>query len=217
MLEERKEKGLHRGLEEAKEAEVQAAYESLETAIKEGKTLPIDSLVNKSFNLYCSDHVDHFYSSDYYPTKRLDFYRNDDEDDPHLGDSKLDKTDMLYGTVYLNADACLFFGPFRPPECATGEAVKVDNCGPYELSLMFLGNDYLKLSVSKNMVFKRFHDEDPPFPSPPIAPEVFEFVGIWSDSEKEQAERRETRSERRSPRETWFELNHPMGFYRSGW
>ncbi|KAK4154790.1 hypothetical protein C8A00DRAFT_42474 [Chaetomidium leptoderma] len=210
-LQQRREKERERERERIKEEEVCAAYRSL-------KGVPIDSLAGQEFKLFCSDHVDHFYS-DLYPTKRVSFYRLDDEgnlrlddedNDPRQDKTKLgSETDMLYGDIYLGADANCGFGPFRPPKRASRKAVKVRSCdGTYELSFKFLGNGFLKLSVSREMVFMSRYSASPPAP-PPTAPAVFEFVGIWRDLEKEEAERQETRD--RSPRETWFEMNHPMG------
>ncbi|GAB1311866.1 hypothetical protein MFIFM68171_02076 [Madurella fahalii] len=201
-------------MEITKEEEVHSAYRSLKRARKEGKTIPIDSLVDPQFILLCSDHVDHLYS-DIYPTKRVDFYHLDDEDNSHLDRAKLSsETDMLYGLVYLDSDASCHFGPFRPPTHASRKAIKMkDSNGTYELSFKFLGNGYLKLRVPRELVFKGRYGANPPAPQP-TPPEVFEFVGIWRDTEKEKAEEQEIKSETPSFRETWFEMNHPMGAWK---
>jgi hypothetical protein len=61
---------------------------------------------------------------------------------------------MLYGDVYLYASANCNFGPFWPPKRASRKAFKVRGCdGMYELSFKFIGNGYLKLRVSREMVF----------------------------------------------------------------
>jgi len=73
----------------------------------------------------------------------------------------------------------------------------------------------LKLSVSREMVFMNPYSVSAPAHLP-AAPEVFEFVGIWRDLEKEKAERQERMAKARrspSPRESWFEMNHPMGWW----
>ena len=83
----------------------------------------------------------------------------------------------------------------------------------YELSFKFIGNGYLKLRVSREMVFMNRYCAGPPAP-PAAAPEMFEFVGIRRDWEKEKAEQQERMTKARrspSPRESWFEMNHPMG------
>ena len=69
----------------------------------------------------CSDHVDHCYS-DLYPTKTVEFYRLDDEDDFCLEPKLGSETDMLYGDVYLDAYANCGFGPFRPLKRARRKA-----------------------------------------------------------------------------------------------
>lgn len=121
---------------------------------------------------------------------------------------------MLHGTAYLHEDAYCSFGPFRPPHCASQEAVKLmckcDN-NKHELWFTFIGNGYLKLKVSREMV-----NMDPEFPLPPTAPEVFEFVGILLDPE--EAERLEmerwARARREpSPRDTLFEMSHPTSWW----
>lgn len=71
------------------------------------------------------------------------------------------------------------------------------------------------------MVFMDSYGASPEAP-PPTAPAVFDLIGIWRDPEKEKAERQKIEMERRlrrspSPRESWFELNHPMGAFSSGW
>lgn len=207
-------KNREREMESAKEEEVRAAYRSLLKAEKELKTIPIESLAGQGFKLFCSDHVDHFYLNTY-ATKRVDFYYLDD-----MGDLLPDKqkhrneADMLFGDVYLDANASCNFGPFRPPRRASRKVIKVKSWdGDYELSFQFISNDYLKLRVSREMVFMNPYAESLPA-APPDAPEVFEFVGIWRDREKEKAERQERLKAHcpLSPRESWFEMNHPMGW-----
>ncbi|KAH8588756.1 hypothetical protein B0O99DRAFT_655799 [Bisporella sp. PMI_857] len=222
-LQERKRRERERDIEVAKEEEVRTAYRSLKKDEKESGSIAVESLAGQTFKLFCSDHVDYFYS-DLYATKRVDFYRLDNMDGGMGNDtdtSRLDKNspsgeaEMLYGDVYLNASATCDFGPFRPPKHASQETLKVKSCcGKYELSFKFIGNGYLKLRVSREMVFMQPYS--PSAPAPLLtAPEMFEFVGVWHDREKEKAERQKRMEARRSPspRETWFEMNHPMGWW----
>jgi hypothetical protein len=161
-LRERKEKDRQRDIERAKEEEGRVAYESLNKeeegrvayeslnkAEREGKTIPVGVLAGPSFKLFCGDHVDHFFHN-LYGTKRVDFYYMDDMDIPHPHKSK---PGMLYGDVYLDADANCSFGPFCPPKRASRKACKVRSDNGYELSFKFIGNGYLKLGVSREMAF----------------------------------------------------------------
>ena len=90
---------------------------SLNKAEKERKTIPVGLLAGQSFKLFCSDHVDHFYHSDFYRSKRVDFYNLDDTNNPRLHKQKPSGVaDMLYGDVYLDANANCNFGAVLPSE-----------------------------------------------------------------------------------------------------
>ena len=217
----RKEKEQHRAYEKTKEDEVGVAYRSLKKIEKERKTISAGCLAGQSFRLFCSDHVDFCHSDvDIYGTKRVDFYYLDDTEIPSPHKQKPgSETAMLYGDVYLNASVSCGFGPFCPPKHASRQPFKITSSdGMYELSFKFIGDGYLKLKVSKDMVFMNPYSTRPPAP-PAAAPEVFEFVGVRRQLEKEKAERQERiKNSRRppSPRETWFEMNHPMGSWNQG-
>jgi hypothetical protein len=124
----------------------------------------------------------------------------------------------MYGDMYLDSDTLCQFGPFRPPKHASRKAVKVKTTdGKYELSFKFIANGYLKVKVSWEYVSTARGNPCPTAP-PPGAPDVFKFVGIKRDWEKEKAEMEKAAKARRSPspRETWFEMNHPMGWWAQG-
>jgi hypothetical protein len=88
--------------------------------------------------------------------------------------------------------------------------------GEYDLRLKFFGNEYLKLSVPRALVEGHHKLRSG-------APERFEFVGILRDLEKEKTERKQAAEEEEkrrpaSPRESYFEMNHPMGWWaQSRW
>jgi hypothetical protein len=169
------------------------------TRLKRNARQSLDYLL-VSFRLCCSGHVDHFYY-DLYVTKRADFYHLDDMNIPRPHKLKPgSETDILYGDVYLDANANCNFRLFCPPKHAGRKACKVRSCdGIYELSFKFIGNVYLKLIVSRAMVFINPDSAGPPAP-PTAAPEVFESVGIWRDWWKEKAEQQERMTmTRRSP------------------
>ena len=186
-LEEREKKNGLEELERTKEEEVRVAYTSLRKVEKEHRALPDGSFAGQSFRLFCSDHVKHFYDADLSGTKRVDFYYLDDI---YPNEKKFaGETGMLRGDMCLDMLAYCDFGPFRPPKRASRKAVKVKSSdGKYELSFVFISNRYLKLKVSREMVSMK---RDAASPAAPLAtaPEVFEFVGICRDREKEKAER----------------------------
>ncbi|KAK4139212.1 uncharacterized protein C8A04DRAFT_40907 [Dichotomopilus funicola] len=219
LLREQKERKEQRDMEKAKEAEVRAVFKSVKRAKKKAERPLVDSLAGQVFWLFCADYVDHFYS-DLHPTKRVEFRLPDDDDKPFPEDPELGTgSGMVIGQVYLNTYACFDFGPFCAPKRASRKAVKV-KChdgadGAAELSLKFLGNGYLKLRVPRDLVFLGHHYANPITP-PPKTPDVFKFVGIWDDPE-EVVERAATLSDRPSPHETWFEMNHPMGSWKQSW
>jgi hypothetical protein len=207
-LQEREEKESQREFEKNKEDEVRTVYRSLDTAEKEGKTNPIGPLAGQSFKLFCSDHVDYFYS-DLYKTKRVDFYHLGDMENHHPDEQEpSDEAGMMYGDVYLDANASCNFGPFRPPKLASRMVFKMKSSDDkYKLSFQFIGNGYLTLRVSREMVFMHPYRTSPRS-LPPAAPEVFEFSGIlWEERQEVIAKAQRPRS----PRESWFETNHPMG------
>lgn len=76
--------------------------------------------------------------------------------------------------------------------------------GEHELSFHFVSDDYLILTVPQQLVL----GDRSPLES---APATFKFVGIRRDPHKAIEERGEKRKRSPSPRETWFEMNHPMG------
>lgn len=237
----RKQKAQQLEFERSKEEEVRAEYDSLEgqtnllswlakpgatpQARKEPTPIPFESLAGKEFELFCSDHVKYWYDGSYYGEKSVYFWQPDasvsDERKEGLKDPNYE-TGMLFGELELGNYVMCKFGPFRPPSRASRKPVKVESDdGKHEISFQFLGNGYLKLRVSRNFVFMDSDLGNSKPPPPPSAPQEFEFVGIWNDRPKEDAERQnalmeEKRRRSPSPRESWFELNHPMGAYYTG-
>jgi hypothetical protein len=228
--EEKKEEQMK--FEKAKEEEVNAAYKSFKKARrrarKEGRTIPIDSIAEQGFKLFSSDHVDRFFEP--YATKLVNFYYvdvdeyNDDDEAEDEDSSQYDREQVsgMYGYLYFGSKVSCSFGPFRLPTRARRKDVKVKSRdGKYDLWFKFFGNGYLKLSVSRDLVFKNG------LGSSSTTPEIFDFVGIVRNFEKEKQERAEEREKERgrkakqrspSPRESWFEMNHPMGSWNQmGW
>lgn len=228
-------------LEKSKEEEVRAEYESLggQTNLlswlakpgatpqvrKEPTPIPLESLAEQEFKLFCSDHVKYVHEGSYYDEKAVFFWQPDASVYDELKDGLKDpnyETGMLYGELDLGSYVMCNFGPFWPPSRASRKPVKVESDdGKHEISFQFLGNGYLKLRVSRNFVFMDSDRAKSKPPPPPSAPREFEFVGIWYDRHKAFVERQNALVEEKkrrspSPRESWFELNHPMGAYYNG-
>lgn len=154
------------------------------------------------FRLYSIGYVDHCYSSGFGLSKYVELYYLD-ENDPFPYDQKPSdsKTEQIHGHMYFNANSGCDFGLFCPPKHVSLEEYRLKSGdGEYELTVQFLSNTYLKLTVSRELVIiDKFQ--------PPPAPEVSEFVGIHYNKEKEVAKRKRSPS----PRESCFKMNHPMG------
>lgn len=210
VLQERKEKKLEWEFVRTKEDEVRAAYESLQSHEKKGETVPVKSLPDQSLQLFCSDSVEYFYRY-IAPTVRVDFYyepSQGDSDDPEDNTNspnpdipreygvEEDEAGVLHGFVYLNASIQCHFGPFHPPKRASQSPVTLKSDNGHELSFTFFGSRYPKLTLSREMMSTYMTDTRHPSPLPPTAPEVFEFVGIWRDQEKEEAQWLEAREGR---------------------
>ncbi|KAK3373575.1 hypothetical protein B0T24DRAFT_720234 [Lasiosphaeria ovina] len=199
MVEELKKKDEILGGERTKEEEVRAAYESLAEAEKEDKAIPrIESLEGRKFTLFCADYVNRNYNRHRLTKKWVKFREVFRDEEDEAGE--------LYGTLMVDKYKYRF-GPCRlPHRASTEEALKMELDGSrsrFELSVTFVSNDYLKVRVSR-------YTSNPAFPRLPTAPKVYEFAGVWRDKEKERAERK---AREFSPKESWFELNHPMGAY----
>jgi hypothetical protein len=211
--------------EKAREDEVNAAYKSFEgrKLAKKDRKIPQDSILNQAFDLFSSDHVDRFFLDldSHHANKSVHFYRDEDEvQDVSSNDGKQvgRQEKLIHGDVRFDSDTGCQFGPFPLPTHARRKTVRVkSHDGKYDLWFKFIGNGYLKLSVSRDLVFEHG------LVSSPTAPEMFDFVGIWKDWENEMKEmaakqERVAKNAPPSPRESWFETNHPMGSWdQGGW
>ncbi|KJZ78257.1 hypothetical protein HIM_02295 [Hirsutella minnesotensis 3608] len=210
---ERAEKQDQRELERNREAEVQAACELLRQTESRGSRLPLDPIAGKTFHLFSVNHVDHCYDPFLYPTKYVGFYTLDEEYPRSEDTIRSDGHAMTYGHLYLNADRGCDFAPFCPPTQAseTSHLLKSSN-GDHELSFQFISNDYLTMTISRKLIWPENVQGAP-------ALEMFKFAGIRFDLERARRDKikKEQRGRRSpSPRETWFEMNHPMGSWNMG-
>ncbi|EEP78446.1 predicted protein [Uncinocarpus reesii 1704] len=196
-------KDSERAFDQGKEKEVQEMYDSLQNAEKQSKT-PLGSIVGR-FYLHSSNHVDYCPGSDRFPSKYVEFYHLDKDGAPSRHGRQME------GYISINPATDCYFGPFSPPKHTGLEEFQLtSNCRKHNLVFQFLSHDYIKLKVPCEVAFKRGE-------TPTDAPEVFEFAGIRHDFEKAKEERKRKRSP--SPRETYFEMNHPQGWWNQnrGW
>ncbi|KAK2782186.1 hypothetical protein FQN52_001024 [Onygenales sp. PD_12] len=178
-----------------RETEVQETYDSLRNA-KQSQT-PLGSLYSQKFYLYSADHVDYCYTSDWDPLRYVEFYHNDTNGVRWPG--------QMCGTIAFDEDIEYDLRSCPPPKHSGLEVFRwQSDCQKHEFAFQFLNNDHLKLRVPREAVFA---DKE----APADAPEVFEFAGIRDDWEKKREERKRKRSS--SPRDSWFEMNHPMGWW----
>ncbi|POS69019.1 hypothetical protein DHEL01_v212588 [Diaporthe helianthi] len=188
-LQERKKKEELLEFEKSKEDEVRAAYKRLRKAEKKHNTTPLKPLLYQQFDLFCCDHVNYLYDSDYFTPRYVQFWKPDepdyDVDGPDVKKLKhAHKPGFVSGCVRLDKRVLDFFGPFRPRTQASWKPVKVKSLDRrYQLSFQFISNNYLRLRVPRKMVF----DESRGAP-PTTAPAFFDFAGIWLDPAKERAE-----------------------------
>jgi hypothetical protein len=208
-----KEKEGVRHHESLKIEEARAAYKALKKAERESETLSMGSLAGKSFRLYSTDYLDYcclWEELEQCLLKYVEFYTLDTGTEIPSGKvSERRGRRTVEGHVYLSANTCCSFLPFRSPTRPSQEKRPLKSCdGKHELKFQFISDEYLRLKVGRELVFSGHHG-----PVPESAPEVFEFMGILRNFEKEKAERaeRERRNRSPSPGETWFERSHPMG------
>ncbi|KAL4861364.1 hypothetical protein BDV12DRAFT_180375 [Aspergillus spectabilis] len=228
----KKDKENEYAINKAKEEETRHVYETLQSAAgekgskKRKKAVLIESLIDKSFDLYSADYVTHFFRSnlDYH---RIDFYLLDwieegtkegkaEEDSssntasyPQAKGPRLDAKQEVQGQILFNSDCAYGFELFSPPKYAGLEKHYLRTNSKHSVTIQFLSNDYLKLKAPRELLCQ----EGTP---PPHLPEVFDFVAIRRGSREEREKRRkkeEAWPQPPSPKETWFEMTHPMGWW----
>jgi hypothetical protein len=201
---QRKAKEAQRRFEGEMEKEVREAYDYMQKPDTESDVQVLSLLAGKLFHLYSIDHVEHCYDPELYPSKYVEFH--------HLDDNNAQPSDatQIHGHVYFNANSGCDLAHFSPPKTWCREELRLKSFhGEYDLVFQFVSNDYLTMTVSRELVFM----DQPPMAS---APELFRFMGIRFDQHKERQQRNRKRKRSTSPRESWFEMNHPMGSYNMG-
>jgi hypothetical protein len=200
-----------------KEEEAQKVYDSLKPA-KEGKgkgkgkdkkksLACFEPTASMHFDLYSTHYVTHYPDMSFFPPLYIEFYYSAEIGRP-------DSEGQLEGHIYIDHGTNCAFKPFFPPKYASlDEHVLKSSDGRYRLTIQFIGDDYLKLKLPRELI------PDNKSVSKHSMPNRFEFVSIQRDFEKQREERRKAQAKRKrspspaSPRESWFEMNHPMGWW----
>ncbi|KAL4946750.1 hypothetical protein BDV06DRAFT_217908 [Aspergillus oleicola] len=198
---------------EKKEADkVRKVYESLESTTKRQKLGP-DSLVGKKHRLYSTDYIEHCFIPSYYATKYIEFYRLGEDDWEVLAEQEEKQT--VNGHMYFSSSYGPDLKPFTPPKYTGLDAHELEAFrGTDSITVQFLNNDYVRFKVPREV---GLFDGDTNSSKP--IPDAFEFNEIRFGFEKERKEREKALEEAKrkrspSPRESWFEMNHPMGWWR---
>ncbi|KUI71205.1 hypothetical protein VM1G_06859 [Cytospora mali] len=196
-----------------KENEVRVAYKAFKKDRKKGIQFPLNvHKTSRSYQLYCVDHTKHVW--DPLPvTKRLDINVCDghklktmsaEDDAEFLG--------QIYGQIYIASGSNCSFGPFDPPRFATRKTYTYEAEEQYDVLIRFVGERYVKVMLPQETVFGVVSQ-----PVPDSAPEVFTYYGILIEFEKRILERKAAMDRHPSPGETFFEMSHPMGWWRQSY
>ncbi|KAL0941985.1 uncharacterized protein CTRU02_204748 [Colletotrichum truncatum] len=184
-----------REYESGKEEEVRAAYEALRKAKREGKKPHLEPLDGKTFRLYSTDHVEHFWDTIYAP-KHVNFHHVDEDflDASHLSGPPWPwEQEAVYtngkrtvqGQIYLDSGTGCEFPEFRSPSRPSRrKRVMESHDGKHKIVFKFISNEYLTVKLSRDLVFEDHHE-----PVPESAPKFFKFSGILLNWKKERVER----------------------------
>ncbi|CZR67677.1 uncharacterized protein PAC_17576 [Phialocephala subalpina] len=194
-----KEKREEMAIDISKEKEVNAAWEAFEKDKEKGITLPLESLVDKRFTIYCKDFVE-LCTYCTRARKRLDFEIIDPDTcrpihpptPPTPGEATCQAPDFTIGKpidaqIYLDsAVGCQFqLPPDALPTHASSEPMSVT--GYESLKIIFFSNQYLKVFIPRSLMESCGGSQ---YMNYSRAPEVFAFVGILRDEEEKKERER---------------------------
>ncbi|KAH8665398.1 hypothetical protein BGZ61DRAFT_593110 [Ilyonectria robusta] len=216
--EKKKEKAELREYDRTKQDEVRAAYQSLKDKRLVPQQNPVESLATGWFDLFSTDLIDFCYITAASTKRRFDIGYPIQEDGKIASERPKDWDGIIYCSIYIQDDELCEF-EFPAPKYASLEPITLrSHYGGHKVSVIFIGNGYMKITLSRKSVFMASHR-----PVSPGAQEFFEFFGIIRDEEKARAEglaaeEKRAREQPPSPRETFFEMYHPMGSWnQSRW
>ncbi|KAF4986293.1 hypothetical protein FDECE_16026 [Fusarium decemcellulare] len=200
---ERKAKEERRVSEIQKVKEVQEAYENLQELLRRGDTPPkLDSLSRKHFKLYSLDHFDYRYNEIHYGSKYIEFHSLEDSTAPGDKPRPKDKAARGNGHIYFDGNCGYDFLRFRHRKKAGLKEYRLKGDDKFDVKICFIGNDYITVTVPRELVFEDVSPNS-------SAPEMFKFMGIRFDFEKERQRVLAKRKRSPSPQESWFESTHP--------
>ncbi|KAI1079044.1 hypothetical protein F5B20DRAFT_545957 [Whalleya microplaca] len=219
----------------SKVKEVMNAYRGLEEATAQGEPSPPISIFStpeadkicpvpidaKIYDLYSVDYVENCYDRDtaYYrgSWNYVEFYPLAPDDPPpkkrrrHRKRQNQARTDQkTVGHIYVSPASDFGFRPFRAPEHASLQKHRFEGHDDEEVTIQIISQKYLIIQVSRDMVAKHERYQQ----VPQSAPKVFEFVGIYRNMKKRCEEMIANLPP--SPHETYFEMNHSMGWWNQG-
>jgi hypothetical protein len=206
----RKEMKVYAEFEREKEEEVEALYQTFKDAhrrVKREDRISLCGIISgQEFKEFSSNHVTRFYGQGDpdFRTKAV-IFSNEPElghgcsDDP--AGQVIDKN-SLYAQLLLARKGSYAFGPCHQPNGPRGRISSSEALVASTMRVEVFGDGYMKLSVSSNLIIE---DDETDSSS---APAMYAFASHFMTKERD-AERVKNASP--SPKESWFEMNHPMG------
>ncbi|KAF5014022.1 hypothetical protein FDECE_3 [Fusarium decemcellulare] len=215
-LEDNKE--TQRDFEKGKEEEIKAVIKSLQTAAMKKTVIPLDPVTGNKYYLYSVDHVNHCYDDPYH-MKWIRFFDKLNLDDQPVRDKVTGKIMTCAHVAFDSVNYC-DIDAFLAPEEGSRTLHRLGGGGNYkwsDLVTQFLGDDHLTIRIKSKVAFGK---KEPPADTPLY----FEYVGFRVDEETAARQLQDDiwhknkvnpkkilRGRSASPRDSWFERNHPMG------
>ena len=147
------------------------------------------------FSLYSTDHVQHVPGPLYILTDKIEFFENQDSEDP---------SKPVDGHIDLRMNNVCNLNKFIPPRYYSPGFHHLEgdmNNGPsnVDVPVHFIDDNHLILKISRNMVFQ--HDKKN---MPHDAPAIFTYYGIrssygWEQKEKQKEELKKVRGRSETP------------------
>ncbi|KAJ3530113.1 hypothetical protein NM208_g9470 [Fusarium decemcellulare] len=165
--------------------EVEEAEEQLEEAIRQGQEPPKLDVFNSGvhFKIYSVDHRDYFWDlePELLGPPAVEFH------DRYIPSDQIDDgAGECIGHIQFFSGSGPFLAPFSPPKHAALEGQLLETqCGTYDIEVRFISNDYLFMTVPREVILEAMDELPPPNNRrPKSAPEFFTFACINEEGEK---------------------------------